>query len=366
MNKREILCIVTGGAGDGARARRLLQAVNHIDITYYDIDSSRSRLESSRNIWELLSSNCWDLVFQEGTGIAGGVNLIRSAVCHNQSYVISSGDPVGGYFRTTRGRFIGTAFEIYERILYRYCSGFIGWTPYLTGMALKMGARRAITIEGAVDMSEFIPFSKKRRRTLKQNYGIPSDHLVCGVIGSLNWSENQSYCYGLELVEMLRYLNRSDVSVLIVGDGSGRSKLEKRIQDSHRDRVIFTGRLPRSEVVEALNAMDIGFITQTVDGLGSYRLTTKLPEYLATGVPVAMSPIPGFYDYVLNAGWALPDEHPTDPVFHRQTAAWLDNLSKDEVDQQASNARTAATKFFDYDVVAPRFSKFINQLLCQS
>ena len=47
------------------------------------------------------------------------------------------------------------SFEQYEKLLYRHCTGFIGWTPYLAGMALKMGAPRAVTVEGAVDTSVF-------------------------------------------------------------------------------------------------------------------------------------------------------------------------------------------------------------------
>ena len=73
---------------------------------------------------------------------------------------------------------------------------------------------------------------------MKERYNLPPDHLICGVVGSLQWTPRQQYCYGLELVEMLQYLRREDVSVLIVGDGDGRSILEERIPDasagSHR------------------------------------------------------------------------------------------------------------------------------------
>ena len=93
---------------------------------------------------------------------------------------------------------------------------------------------------------------------------------------------------------------------LIVGDGDGRAELEHRVPPEWRVWGVFTGRVAEHEVVDALNAMVIGFITQTLDALG---ITTKLPEYLATGLPVAMSPIPGHYDYVGSAGWSLPP-HP--------------------------------------------------------
>jgi glycosyltransferase involved in cell wall biosynthesis len=179
----------------------------------------------------------------------------------------------------------------------------------------------------------------------------------------LKWTERQQYCYGLELIEMLQYLQRPDVSVLIVGDGTGREILQDRVPPSMQERVVFTGRVPETEVATLLNAIDIGFITQTLDELGSFRLTTKLPEYLAAGLPVAMSPIPGFFDYVGEAGWALPNGHPADSDFHRACARWIDSVSWQEIDARRRRAPDLARSIFDYSVVRVRFLDFIRSLL---
>lgn len=361
---KRLLCINTGGVGNlhGLRMRRLTSNLN-AKVIYYDVDRTVSRFVASRAVWRLLSSDKWDLIYQEGTGLAGGVNLIRAAITWKQPFIISSGDPIGGFFHVTQGPFTGAVFSAYERMLYRTCTAFIGWTPYLTGAALNLGARRAITIEGAVDSSIFFQQSRPEKLVTRSQYKIPEHHLVCGVVGSLNWSNRQSYCYGLELVESLKYLNRSDISILIVGDGDGKSKLEAMIPEALRSRVIFTGRLSESEVVSAMNAMDIGFVTQTLDQLGSYRLTTKLPEYLACGLPVAMSPIPGFYDYVVPAGWALPPYHPNSLMFHKGCAAWLDQLTWDEIKTRSSYAIEIADRVFGYERISSKFSNFVQELL---
>ncbi len=356
-----ILCIVTGGAGDGRRARRLLDGLPAA-VTYYDVDKSRPRMESFREIYSLLRSRSWALVFQEGTGIVGGINLILVAQQWGQRYIISSGDPIGGFFRTTKGPVLGTVFSIYERLLYRNCTSFVGWTPYLTGLALQLGAPRAVTIEGGADLDLFVPYSKTERQTVRAQYDLPADHLILGMVGSIQWSERQEYCYGLELIETLKHLTRPDVTVLIVGDGDGRVELERRIPSHLRHRVVFTGRVSPVEVVDLINVMDIGFITQTLDGLGSYRLTTKLPEYLACGLPVAMSPIPGFFDYALDAGWALPATHPASTSFHQECAAWIEGLDSGDVTQKADRARRIAETHFDYDSLARRFQAFLPTL----
>lgn len=358
-----LLCLSTAGHGqDPLRVRRLTADLN-ADCVYHNLDRNRSRLENAREVWHLLTSQPWSLVYQEGTGIAGGIPLILAALRYGLRYIVSSGDPVGGYFRTVKGPLAGRLFETYERLLYRYSAGFIGWTPYLTGMAMKMGAPRAVTVEGAVDLSVFTSRSQSERRALKQAYGLSPNHLVCGVVGSLKWTPRQQYCYGLELVSMLPYLERTDVSVLIVGDGDGRAELESRVPDGFRDRVVFTGRVPETEVVAALNAMDIGFITQTLDDLGRYRLTTKLPEYLACGLPVAMSPIPGYYDYAEAAGWALPAHHPASDSFHRSCAEWLDQVRPEEIAHRREEGPKIAARHFSYEVVRPKFTAFLSDLL---
>ncbi|CAM3259312.1 glycosyltransferase [Rhodothermus bifroesti] len=363
MARPKMLCISTAGpvGQDFQRIQRLTEGLP-VDCTLWGLERNRSRQKNLWAVWERLRQERPDLVYLEGTGIAAGLPLIWAARAWGQRYVVSSGDPIGGFFYVTEGPLYGAAFSIYERLLYRYCSGFIGWTPYLTGVALKLGAPRAITIEGGVDLETFRPYPESHRQFLRQRYGIPADHLVCGVVGSLKWVARQRYCYGLELVEMLRYLRRVDVTVLIVGDGDGLPYLKARLPEALQRRVVFTGRVAAAEVVDLLNVMDIGFITQTLDALGRYRLTTKLPEYLATGLPVAMSPIPGFYDYVYPAGWALPEGHPADRAFHQKVAAWLDTLSWEEVQARAALARAQAQRF-SYDVLRPRFAAFIQALL---
>lgn len=359
-----ILGIVTGGPGDARRMRTLAAGLPH-EMHLVEVDRSRPRRESAAQIRSALVSRRWSLAILEGTGIAGGLNLIRAAREGRASYIVSSGDPIGGFFRTVRGRAVGAAFERYERALYRASAGFVGWSPYLTGMALKMGAPRGVTVEGGVDLRAYGVPSVEERAAARAALGIPSDHLVLGVVGSLTWTSRQQYCYGLELVEALRRLRRQDVTVLIVGDGDGRAQLEERIPTHLRDRAVLTGRVAAEKVPSLLHAFDVGFVTQTLDGLGSYRLTTKLPEYMAAGVPVAMSPVPGYFDYVGDAGWALPEGHPASSRYHDRLAEWIDGLTRPEVEERRTPARRAAEERFDYERLSRRFAAFVTHVMAQ-
>ena len=343
--------------------RRLCRDLS-AEVIFHDANRQAGRRAASREMAGLLASRPWDLVYLEGTGIGGGLPLIR-ATRRGQRFIVSSGDPISGFFRVTRGPLPGWLFGAYERRLYRACTAFVGWTPYLTGAALRLGARRAITVEGGVELDRFRPLPPAERAAVRTRFGLSADHLVCGVVGSLAWAPRQKYCYGLELVEALRRVRRRDVSVLIVGDGDGRARLEAAVPAELRDRVIFTGRLPEAAVVEAMNALDVGFVTQSLDELGSFRLTTKLPEYLACGVPVAMSPIPGFYDYAQEAGWPLPALHPASAEFHAACAGWLDTLRPGQIAEKARHARRVAAERFDYERLSMKFCSFVEGLLSE-
>jgi glycosyltransferase involved in cell wall biosynthesis len=229
-------------------------------------------------------------------------------------------------------------------------------------MAIRMGAPRGATVEGGVDLGTYEYASATQRADARNALEISPDHLVLGVVGSLTWSR-QRYCYGLELVEALKRLRRSDVTVVIVGDGDGRPHLESRVPVDLTTRVRFTGRLRAEDVPGILRAFDIGFVTQTIDGLGSYRLTTKLPEYLASGVPVAMSPIPGYFDYVGEAGWALPIGHPAEASYHERLAAWVDGIERADVEARRQSARAIAEARFDYARLSRRFALFVDHVL---
>ncbi len=362
---KKVLCIGTAGKGgqDERRIYRLTKWLRaDIDVSYYFIDRTLSKLKSAQAVRRVLQSQPWDLVYQEGTGIASGANLILAALRYKQPYVVSSGDPIAGFFRTTKGNLLGNLFEIYEHLLYRHSAGFIGWTPYLTGVAIAMGAPKAVTVEGAVASDIFYPYSQEKRRQIRQRLGIPEHHLVCGVVGSLIWVPRQAYGYGYELVEILQRVKRQDISFLVVGDGDGKARMEKAVPEELLSRIVFTGRLPESEVVDAMNAMDIGFVTLFGE-MGKYRLTTKLPEYFGCGVPVAMNPTAAFYDYAAQGGWALPEGHPSDRQFLDRCALWLDRLDWQEVKSKKKATVELAAKYFDYGVIAPKFRDFVHRLL---
>ncbi len=323
-----ILAFATQGAG-GNEEQRIAALLSDLSPELFPFDRSSKR----GSFWRLLKAirtTRPQFVVMEGTGVAGGVALLLGRLIWGIPYVLSSGDAVGPWI-AIHSRLAAPLFALYERILCRWSSGFIGWTPYLVGRALTFGAPRAITAAGWAPFRLSPERACESRIRVRARLGIAADTLVLGVAGSLAWSRRWGYCYGLELVQALLRTTRSNVAVLVVGDGPGRERLADLAGSRLGVSVHLPGRVPQEEVMEYLAAMDVASLPQSVDAVGSFRYTTKLSEYLATGVPVVTGQIPLGYDLDDGWLWRLPGSAPWRPDYIQALAFLMDNLTPTEL-----------------------------------
>lgn len=327
-----IACFATQGSGSGdeERIRSLLEPLSPTLLPFERTQKMRSAL----SILRFLVRERPDLVVMEGTGIAGGLALLASRVCCGVPYIVSSGDAVAPFI-ASQYRVLWPGAWVYERSLSAYSAGFIGWSPYLAGRALTLGAPRAMTAEGWAEPRRVA--GGDVRATIRRRFGIPEDALVFGIVGSLAWNARRGYCYGAELVRAAARVQRNDLRVLVVGDGTGRSRLEQMAGDQLGVQVLIPGRVPRDEVLDVLAAIDIGSLPQSLDGVGSFRYTTKISEYLAARVPVVTGRIPLSYDLDEGWLWRLPGEAPWEESYVAALASLMETVTPRE-----AAARSAA------------------------
>jgi hypothetical protein len=354
-----VLAFATLGAGsnDEQRIRDLLGELAPQLIPF-------DRTRKFRMFWRLLRSirrSRPHLVVMEGTGAAGGAALIVARMLFGQRYVVSSGDAVGPWVGS-QVRALGPVFGLYERVLCRLASGFIGWTPYLSGRALTFGTSHVMTAAGWAPFRQTPEEQATERLRIRGLLRIPLDNLVIGIAGSMSWSRRYGYCYGRELVEAARQIRRSDVTFLLIGDGSGRRRLETMASDLPAGRVVFTGRVPQKELPGYYAAMDAGSLPQSVDRVGSFRYTTKLSEYIAFRLPVITGQIPLSYD--LDGGWLwrLRGTAPWDPLYVSELARLVDRIAVDEL-QKKRTAVPDAPPEFDRESQIARVGEFVRDLI---
>lgn len=357
--KSSLVAFATLGAesGDEERLRTLL---DWSDAEFYPFD----RTAKIRCFCELLGRfrrNSRALGIMEGTGVAGGAALILAHFVFGLKYVVSTGDAVGPFVKK---RFVvaGPIASLYEKVLYRFSAGVIGWTPYLVGRALTYGAPRATSAPG------WAPFAIKRenlvavRRASRAKLGIPEHSIVFGIAGALVWNARLKYCYGKELVQAFGSVPRKDIRALIVGDGSGVRFLQELVRRNREDRIIFTGRVRREEICEYIAAMDVGSLPQSVDGVGSFRYTTKLSEYVACGIPIVTGQIPLAYDYDDGWVWRLPGPNPWSTRYVHALAELLSGIDSPTVEEKRRLVPIDSPEF-DKGRQVERIRKFLEDLL---
>lgn len=359
IRKPSILALATQGTGgdDETRLLSLLADFRPVVVPF----EHRRKWRSFRQLIKWSFRQRPDLVVMEGTGLAGGLGLLLCRWVAGIPYVVSSGDAVGPFVARLRP-LLGPLFGIYERLLCRWSTGFIGWTPYLTGRALTFGAPRAMTAPGWAPFSLAPKDQAASRVRIRRELGIAADDLVFGLVGSLAWTKRVGYCYGVELVRASERTSRGNLKVLIVGDGTGRNQLEQAAGKDLGDRIILTGRVSRDQVPNYLAAMDVASLPQSVDQVGAFRYTTKLSEYLAAGLPIVTGQIPLAYDLGDSWLWRLPGKAPWDDRYITALASLMGQLTSAELKVKQSAVPKSLPEF-DREAQVRRVTDWLTDLL---
>lgn len=323
--------------------------------------SKKGKVTGLLGIMKTLASEKPDLVVMEGTGIAGGVACLYGRLLCGVPYLVSSGDAVGPFMRA-HNQIAGLFFEIYERVLCRLSAGFIGWTPYLCGRAMTFGCPRAVTAAGwplGGDASSVNILETKKR--MRAKLGISQDDIVVGIVGALEWNPKKKYCYGWDLVECARRVKREDVKFVIIGGGSGLERLREMAGDLMGKRVFLPGPVPLEEVVPTMCAFDVASLPQSMDGVGMFRYTTKIAEYLAVRLPVITNQVPMAYDLGADWMWRLPGSAPWDEVFLNALVNVIEGLQRSDISEVQSRIPKDLPEFRMDDQIR-RVTFFVNEL----
>ncbi len=357
----KILVFATKGTNTNDESR-ILTLLDGFEIDRFGFNA-QNKLGSFWSLIKYAIANRPKLIVMEGTGVTGGFACLILKWLFNVPYIVSSGDAVAPYVAMKFNQILGYIAHLYEQMLCQFSAGFIGWTPYLVGRALTFGAQRGMTAAGW-SLKKYSPdLRAKDRLSTREKLGIPATAIVYGIVGSLDWVNKIQYCYGAELVRARQKISpTADIYIVILGAGNGTAELEKLAGDLLGTKIILTGNVPNDRVFEYLAAMDVASLPQSVDGVGSFRYTTKVSEYLATELPIVIGQIPMTYDLLADWCWCLPGHNPWDDRYIDALAQLMESLNLEQIAAKKQYI-PAAIPEFNLEQQQAKVTKFIGDIL---
>jgi hypothetical protein len=359
MNGFKILVFATKGSGSNEE-KRIIQLLRNFE-PYIVAFEPKHKLQSCIDILRQAKDIKPSLIVMEGTGIFGGLACLWLRIFKGIPYIFSSGDAIAP-FLSLNYPFLYPFTLLYEATLYRLSRGFIGWTPYLVGRALTFGATRAVTAAGWVHCERNREELESSRKAIRLELGIPEEAIVFGLLGATIWNPRVNYCYGYELVQAFAKIQRQDIYILIVGDGSGLEILKKLAGSNLGNRILLTGNVPLEKVLDYMAVMDVASLPQSVDGVGSFRYTTKICEYIATKLPTIISQVPVGYDICGDWVWRLAGDKPWDRTYIKAISKLMENITQADIEIK-KQAVPPHISDFDMQAQTERITNFIQDIL---
>lgn len=157
-------------------------------------------------------------------------------------------------------------------------------------------------IPNGVDSVAFSPATADERKTLRARFGLPADRVLCAFVGRLAPQKNPEL-----LIEAWSRCGLSQASLVMVGDGPLRARLEQRAGSlPAAGHVRFAGVL--ADVAAFVRATDLVVLPSSAEGMSNAML-----EAMACGVPVIATDVGGIREVLGEdgrAGWLVPADAP--------------------------------------------------------
>ncbi len=140
---------------------------------------------------------------------------------------------------------------------------------------------RLSMLPNAADLDIFQP--GPRDNWVREKYGI-GDRFLAIYTGGLGVANHV-----IQFVEAARKFDKNEAAFMIVGDGMQRKMLEEKVREYGLDNVIFTGFVPKTQVVDICAAADVCCaVLKKVDTFKTVY-PNKVFDYMASARPVVVA-----------------------------------------------------------------------------
>ncbi len=245
------------------------------------------------------------------------------------------------------------AMAVLEWVSYRSADHCIGLAPGIVdGIAKHVGHERVTLVPNGADLEIFDPKSDGRWRP----EGISTEDFLCVFSGT------QGAANGLDAVldaaAELKKRGRSEIKLLLIGDGKLKPNLIERAAREGLDNVVFHGSVSKYKIADLLRSADVGMqILANVPAFYFGTSPNKFFDYIAAGLPV-LNNYPGWVATLVqdhDCGVAVPPEDPR--AFADALISLADNPA------HLASMKVAARRLAEEQFARPKLAKLWTEVI---
>ncbi len=194
-----------------------------------------------------------------------------------------------------------------ERYVLTYCDGIVSVTDAVYRHALSFkDPSRVRLLPNGVDTALYR--KKPLNETIRKKLGLSGKFVIC-------YAGTMGFQHGLDTIleaAALLHAEGDEYKFLFIGDGSEKGRIRHLVQQCHIDNVVFIDAQPQTELVEYLNASNIGISTLKDAPFTKGVRPVKMFSYMACELPIIATDIgeSGMLIKEAGCGIAVPPENP--------------------------------------------------------
>ncbi len=300
----------------------------------------------------------YDLVFATTTPLTAGIPGIAARWLRGKPFVFEVRDlwpELPRAMGVIRNPLILTAMSILEWTSYRSAHRLIGLSPGIVDGIAKRGIARdqIALIPNGCDLEIFAGDVESWRPEQINSKDLLA--VFAGTHGAANGLDAV-----LDAAAELKKRGRSDIKLLLIGQGKLKASLQARAQRESLDNVIFHDPVSKSRLAGLMASTDVGL--QVLANVPAFYFGTspnKFFDYIAAGLPV-LNNYPGWLAGMINdnrCGFAIEPENPS------AFADALELAANDRValKDMGKRGRELAERDFDRTLLANRFVDWLER-----
>lgn len=302
-------------------------------------------------------SEQYDVLFATSTPLTAGIPGIAARWLRNKPFVFEVRDlwpELPKAMGVITNPVLIAMMALLEWVSYRSATRLVGLSPGIVEGIAKRGIPRdrIALVPNGCDLAIFSEEAEVWRPD-----GVADSDLMAVFTGAHGKANGLDAV--LDAAVILKRIGRTDIKIVLIGDGMLKPKLQRRASEESLDNVVFHPPVSKHKLAGLMASADIGLqILANVPAFYYGTSPNKFFDYIASGLPV-LNNYPGWLAEMISAngiGYAVP---PDDPEAFAQALVHAAR-HRDQLKAMGPRAKAFAGSEFNRDLLADRFVTWLD------